>query len=167
MCGAAYALRHLLLCLDLHVDESCAGLDGLDEPFFCNLHCLDLSALLGKFLQRRLCGCDFADAAGCYKRDVACEEFFCFLGGEGASVQTDFSHLTLLERFIYLLQIPVLYCCTNHVYFNNLTTSSTVMVYETTSPISRIRIKWTLPPSAFLSRLMISAISSMLYGHSG
>jgi ABC-type sugar transport system permease subunit len=90
-----------------------------------------------------------------------------FFGGEGASVQTDFSHLTLLERFIYLLQIPVLYCCTNHVYFNNLTTSSTVMVYETTSPISRIRIKWTLPPSAFLSRLMISAISSMLYGHSG
>ena len=112
-----HPLGHLLLSLYLHIHIPGSSLDGPDQPPFSDLHRLYLAALGCHFLalERGLILRCLADAAGSHKRDIRRKQFICLPGCEDATVQTDLRHLTLFQSLIYLLQISVLYSCTNHI----------------------------------------------------
>ena len=120
MGAGTHALRHLLLRLELHIDETGTRLDGPYEPFLRNLHSLYLSALLRQILQRRLSSGHLRYTAGRHQRHIGGKEFIDVGEAERASVQTYLRHLALFQSLIYLLQIPVLYGSTNHVSFSFL-----------------------------------------------
>ena len=114
MSGLTHALGHLLLSLHLHIDISRTSLYSPDKLPLRNLHGLYLAALLGKILKRRLCRHHLRNTTCRHKRDIRCKKLIDLLGAELASVETDLRHLALFQSLIYLLQIPVLYSCTNH-----------------------------------------------------
>ena len=115
MGSRAHSLGHLLLCFYLHIHISCTGLDGTYQPLFRYLHGLDLAALLRQSLKSGLRSSHFSHAACSYQRHIRRKYFLSISGRKITPVQTDFSHLTLLQCLKYLSGCLILYCCTNHI----------------------------------------------------
>ena len=113
----AHPLGHLLRCFELHIHITGSGLYGPDEPALGDLHRLHLAALRrqGFILQRRLRTHHISYAAGRHKRHIGCEHILHLSCRQLTPVQADLRHLTLLQSLKYLLCVPVLYCCTNHI----------------------------------------------------